>query len=203
MSGARIRTGVPSAVDELAELARQLAERVGQAALELLGEDDVAEAVPGVRACRRRAAPGSGARPAAAARGRRGPTVTTSAATHARTEPASGAEDPRLDGEDVERDRRREQQRQRVVADRQPERRGGRGDEPAVAAVARRSLAGALAPSATSSPAGSRRRRRGGAACASAWVADRPGDRRAAPRPMPATIPQDRRAGQRRGRGRR
>ena len=49
MSGARIPYCDTVRVDELAELARQLAERVGQAALELLGEDDVAEAVPGVR----------------------------------------------------------------------------------------------------------------------------------------------------------
>ena len=47
------------------------ARRTGrQAALELLGEDDVAEAVPGVRACRTRSAPGT-VRRAAAARGRR------------------------------------------------------------------------------------------------------------------------------------
>src|SRR3954453_3601439 len=35
--------------DELPGLSRQLAERIRQAALELLGEDDVAKAVPGVR----------------------------------------------------------------------------------------------------------------------------------------------------------
>ena len=45
MSGAKSRTGRSSA--SRAAALRQLAERVGQAALELLGEDDVAEAIPG------------------------------------------------------------------------------------------------------------------------------------------------------------
>ena len=62
----------------------QVVERVDEAAPELLGQDDVPEAVPGLRVCRRRAARGT-ARPGAAARGRRATTVIARAATQRAT----------------------------------------------------------------------------------------------------------------------
>ena len=44
-----------ASADEVGQLARQVAERIDEAARELLAEGDVPEAVPGVRAGRRRA----------------------------------------------------------------------------------------------------------------------------------------------------
>ena len=131
-------------VDEVAELARQLTERVLEAALELLGEDDVLEALPGVR----RAVDEGGLE---RARGRpdRQLEVDGDEGEHqdadARPDQPAAAPDPRIDRQDVEPDRDREQERQRVVADRQPEDER-RGDEEAVAPIGGLGRAGVRVP---------------------------------------------------------
>ena len=177
-----------------------VAERVDEAALELLAERDVPEAVPRLRVGRRRAARGT-ARRAAAARGRRATTVITERARQASDEPPA-APDPGLDGEHEQPDRRRQEQGQRVVADRQPED-DGRGHEAAIAAIGARGPLAALARRAGDAP-GTPRRRAGAAmarsarwrACASACVpiAQTIG---VSASPRPATTPSGQRPGQR------
>ena len=119
MSGARIPNWVTVRGDEIAELARQLPERIVDAVAELLGQDDVLEPLPGVRACRRRAGRGT-VRHATGARGRRATTVSDQGPGTRRDQPAAPP-DPGIDGEHVQPDRDRQQERQRVVADGQPE----------------------------------------------------------------------------------
>ena len=120
--------------DQLAELARQVPERVVQAALELLGEDDVPEAVPGVRrAVHERRPERSGAERQLGVDEDQGHGQDADA----RQDEPAAPPDPRIDREDVQPDRDRQEQRERVIADGQREHEG-RGDQVAVAAVGSR-----------------------------------------------------------------
>ena len=107
-SGTRSASG-PSwrlaSVDEVGELPGQVAERVADAALELLGRGRRTRSRPRCRACRRRAGAGR-ARLGSAAPGRRGRWCRRAAARQASDEPPA-PQDRGLDREHVERDRRR------------------------------------------------------------------------------------------------
>ena len=120
------------AVDELAELAWQLAKWVEQAALELLGEDDVAEAVPRVRRAVHEVRP---ERPGAQGQLEIDEDDGPNEQADARQDEPAASPDPRVDGEHVQPDRDHQQQGQRMVADGQPED-DRRGKQVAVAPVA-------------------------------------------------------------------
>ena len=120
-------------VDEVAELARQLTERVLEAALELLGEDDVLEALPGVR----RAIDEGGLERAGCCPDRQleiDGDQRQHEDTDARRDQPATAPDLRIDRQDVQPDRDRQEERQRVIADRQREDER-RGHEEAVAPI--------------------------------------------------------------------
>ena len=117
---------------QVAELARQVAERVDHAVPELFGQDDVLEPLPGIgRAVHKRGTERPGAERQLEVdeqdRERQHPDT--------REDQPGTAPDRRVDRDDVERDRHDQKGRQRVVAEGEPEDRGG-CDQEAVAAIA-------------------------------------------------------------------